>query len=106
MIEKLTFCDIYSYKIKTIRHPKYCICIDPVRRFFLFINTDPTKSNPSGDLMVEPIRELGFLDHGSYINTSHIERILTFDIESSEPKGKLSDFFIEKLCKVFLFNML
>jgi len=56
--------------------------------------------------MVEPIRELGFLDHGSYINTSHIERILTFDIESSEPKGKLSDFFIEKLCKVFLFNML
>jgi hypothetical protein len=104
MIEKLRFCDIACYKIKKIPHPKYCICIDPIRRFFLFINTYPNRKNPDGDMFIKPIRELTFLDHASYINTSHIERIYEINIEWFDPKGKLSEPLIEELSKKFLNN--
>jgi len=104
--EKPKFCDIVQYKIKSIQHPKYCICIDPIGQFFLFINTDPTRKNPSGDIPIKPIQEFNFLDHDSYINTSHIKRIYDIDIEWFKPKGKLSKSSIEELSKTFLNNSL
>ena len=90
MSGKLKFCDIIRYKTNTIKHPKYCICIDPVRKFFLFINTRPNIENPDGDILVKPIRELSFLDYDSYINTSYLERIYEINIEWLDYKGKLS----------------
>jgi len=104
--EKLKFCDIVQYKIKTIQHPKYCVCIDPIGQFFLFINTDPTRKNPSGDMPIKPIRELNFLDYDSYIDTSDIKRIYDIDIEWVKSKGKLSKSLIEELSKTFLSNYL
>jgi hypothetical protein len=104
--ENLKFCDIVQCKIKTIKHPKYCICIDPIQQFFLFINTDPSRRNPSGDAPIKPIREFNFLDYNSYVNTSHIERIYDIDIEWFESKDKLSKSSIEKLAKTFLNNSL
>ena len=106
MSGKLKFCDIICYKTNNIKHPKYCICIDPVRKFFLFINTRPDIKNPDGDIPVKPIRELSFLDYDSYINTSYLERIYEINIEWLDYKGKLSESLIEELGEVFLSNHL
>ncbi len=106
MIKEAEFCEIYYCKLKTLDHPKYCICIDPIQRFFIFINSNPSINNPNGDVPIKPIRELNFLDHVSYINTSHILRIYDIDIEWSKLKSKLSESLIEILCKIIFCNSL
>ena len=104
MSEQLAFCEIVSYKLKNIDHHKHCICIDPVQKFFLFINSNPTRSNPTGDMEIQPIGEFNFLKHKSYVNTSALERIYQYDLECpGEKRGKLSNQNIEIL-GLILFN--
>ena len=106
MINDLKFCDIIYCKIKNTphKHPKFYICIDPIQKFFIFINTEENQRNPDGDIPIKPIREFNFLDHDSYINTSHIERIFQIDVEWAHFKKRLPDSSVEKLAKTFLKN--
>lgn len=105
MNKNLSFREILSFKLKDINHPKHCICVDPVQKLFLFINSEPTRRNPNGDMKVQPYKEFGFLSYESYINTSSLKRIYEINIEWEDKKGtKLSEKNTIELSKIFFKN--
>jgi hypothetical protein len=58
-------------------HDKFCICICPENRLFMFINSEPPKFRKARDLAVEIANfEVHFLNHTSYIDTT---RLMQFD---------------------------
>lgn len=57
-------------------HDKYCICIDPEKNWFLFINSDAPASRKARDFAVCVAQhELPILRHESFIDTTSIERL-------------------------------
>lgn len=101
------FCDIYYLKLRGNRYSKYCVCVDPVRRLFMYINTDQSRRFPSGDVFIEAKGGLNFLTHDSFINTSHIIRIFDYRIQDREPIvpiGCLPKFTIQRFIPIVYTN--
>ena len=54
-------------------HDKFCICICPLRRWFMFINSEPPAFRKARALAVEVSAfEATFLNHTSYIDTTKL----------------------------------
>lgn len=80
-------------------HDKYCICVLPEDRWFLFINTKPPRAREAAVLIRS--YELTCLDHDSYVDTSFVYLLSEDEIAStlahrSRRKGLLSNML--KLC--------
>jgi len=54
-------------------HDKFCICICPHRRWFMFINSEPPAFRKARELALELDAAAAlFLTHTSYIDTTHM----------------------------------
>ena len=75
-------------------HDKYCICVSPEDRWFLFINTKPPRARDAAVLIRS--YELDCLDHNSYVDTSFVYMLSEDEIASAlarrnRHKGPLSN---------------
>ena len=73
MLEKWHFYKIWCPELLP-PHSKFCLCVSPEKRWFLFVNSSPAASRKARqfDVVLNNF-QLAFLDHESYLPTAAIK---------------------------------
>ena len=78
---------------------KYAICVCPVNRWFLLINSEPRRINPDAQIEITP-SDLSALKHPSFIDASKIVAYSLEEIESASPKGSVPHVKLTEIARI------